>query len=261
MPFSISANTGLENASLVLPTWKALGTRPLPAARRGDDSSPVPQAMNPTHAPPTIVVLAAGLGSRFAGAGPKLAQPLAAAGDLAASVLATTLRNAIESRLPVVVVTTAELAPIAQAQVAAHDLLIVPAAAPMRGRGMGDSIAAGVAARGDAAGWLILPADMPRVKPATLRAIAQAIETHPIAYAQHRGRRGHPVGFAAEMYSELVALTGDEGARRLIARYPAAAVDVDDVGVLIDIDTVEDLDAARSGAAPWPAQDRTQRRS
>lgn len=208
--------------------------------------------MNATVAPPTIVVLAAGLGSRFAGAGHKLAQPLAAA-----SVLATTLRNAIESRLPVVVVTTAELAPIAQAQVAARDLLVVPAAAPMRGRGMGDSIAAGVAARGDAAGWLILPADMPRVKPSTLRAVAQAIESHPIAYAQHHGRRGHPVGFAAELYSELISLSGDEGARRLIARYPAVAVDVDDPGVLIDIDTADDLAAVRAGRpqdkGDWPA--------
>jgi molybdenum cofactor cytidylyltransferase len=212
--------------------------------------------MNPAVAPPTIIVLAAGLGSRFAGDGPKLAQPLAAA-----SVLATTLRNAIESRLPVVVVTTAELAPIAQAQVAARDLLVVPAAAPMRGRGMGDSIAAGVAARGHAGGWLVLPADMPRVRPSTLQAVAQAIETHPIAYAQHQGRRGHPVGFAAELYSELIALTGDEGARRLIARYPAAAVDVDDAGVLIDIDTVEDLAAVRTGLAARPAPDRTESRS
>jgi molybdenum cofactor cytidylyltransferase len=212
--------------------------------------------MNPAVAPPTIIVLAAGLGSRFAGDGPKLAQPLAAA-----SVLATTLRNAIESRLPVVVVTTAELAPIAQAQVAARDLLVVPAAAPMRGRGMGDSIAAGVAARGHAGGWLVLPADMPRVRPSTLQAVAQAIETHPIAYAQHQGRRGHPVGFAAELYSELIALTGDEGARRLIARYPAAAVNVDNAGVLIDIDTVEDLAAVRTGLAARPAPDRTESRS
>jgi molybdenum cofactor cytidylyltransferase len=102
---------------------------------------------------------------------------------------------------------------------------------------------------------------MPRVKPSTLQAVARAIETHPIAYAQHQGRRGHPVGFAAELYSELVALTGDEGARRLIARYPAAAVDVDDAGVLIDIDTVDDLAAVRTGLAAGPAPDRTESRS
>ncbi|MEY3273165.1 MAG: hypothetical protein RLZZ341_2066, partial [Pseudomonadota bacterium] len=31
-----------------------------------------------------------------------------------------------------------------------------------------------------------------------------------VVWAQHRGRRGHPVGFAAELYSELVQLDGDD---------------------------------------------------
>jgi molybdenum cofactor cytidylyltransferase len=197
--------------------------------------------MNP---PPTVVVLAAGLGSRFAGDGHKLAQPLQADGG--ASVLALTLRHAIESRLPVVVVTTSELAPIAWEQVAARDVLVIPAAAPIRGRGMGDSIAAGVVARSDAPGWIILPADMPRIRPATLQAVAQALDTHAVAYAQYQGRRGHPVGFSGELYSELAVLSGDEGARRLVARYPAEAVEVDDPGVLIDIDTAEDLAAVQA---------------
>jgi molybdenum cofactor cytidylyltransferase len=88
---------------------------------------------------------------------------------------------------------------------------------------------------------------MPRVLPATLGAVAGALDGHPVAFAQHQGRRGHPVGFSAEMYSELVRLTGDEGARRLVARYPACAVEVDDPGVLIDIDTTQDLDELRNG--------------
>ena len=79
--------------------------------------------------------------------------------------------------------------------------------------------------------------------------VAAALEHHPVAYAQHRGRRGHPVGFAAELYSELVMLSGDEGARRLIARYPAWATEVDDPGVLVDVDTVEDLEAVRAHGA------------
>jgi molybdenum cofactor cytidylyltransferase len=197
---------------------------------------------------PTVIVLAAGLGSRFAGAGHKLEQLLADEGDgLAAAVMSHTLRHALASGLPVLVVTTAELAPLAHEDVAARDVLIVPKAAPVRGRGMGDSIAAGVAARSDAPGWLLLPADMPRVKPSTMQAVAQALSTHSVAFAQHQGRRGHPVAFSAELYSELIGLTGDEGARRLVARYPAHAVDVDDPGVLIDIDTSEDLKLQRSG--------------
>ncbi len=188
---------------------------------------------------PTVVVLAAGKGSRFKGPAHKLEQSL---GDL--SVLGSTLHNAIESHLPVVVVTTQALAAGASRIVAARDVVVVPQA--LAALGMGHSIAAGVAARADAPGWLLLPGDMPMVKPATLLAVAAALEQHPVAYAQYQGRRGHPVGFAAELYSELMMLSGDEGARRLIARYPAIGVDVDDSGVLLDLDTEADLTAMRA---------------
>lgn len=188
---------------------------------------------------PTIVVLAAGQGSRFTGPRHKLEQPLASG-----SVLGTTLRQALETQLPVVVVTTAGLVPVVADQMARRDIVVVSDAEARRG--MGHSIAAGVSERASAAGWLVLPGDMPLVRPATLLKVAAAVEQHPIAYAQHKGRRGHPVAFGAELYSELVALSGDEGARRLIARYPACACEVDDPGVLVDVDTVADLEAVRS---------------
>lgn len=194
---------------------------------------------------PTVIVLAAGLGSRFAGPGHKLVQT---GGGDGSPMLAQTLRHAIESGLPVAVVTTDELAPLAGQQLAVRDVIVVPGGGRVRGAGVGDSIAAGVAARADAPGWLILPGDMPQVLPQTLRAVAQALQEHPVAFAQHQGRRGHPLGFAAELYSELVVLSGDEGARRLVARYPSEAVEVDDPGVLLGIDTVEDLSAWRAAS-------------
>jgi molybdenum cofactor cytidylyltransferase len=188
---------------------------------------------------PTIVVLAAGRGSRFKGTTHKLQQSL---GDR--SVLDSTLRNAIESHLPLVVVTTAALAEAATRLVATHDVLVVsPDEAAL---GMGNSIAAGVAARAGSPGWLLLPGDMPLVRPATLLAVAAALGHHAVAFAQHHGRRGHPVRFAAELYSELMKLNGDEGARRIVARYPAVGVDVDDPGVLVDVDTEADLAALRA---------------
>jgi molybdenum cofactor cytidylyltransferase len=50
-------------------------------------------------------------------------------------------------------------------------------------------------------------------------------------------------------------LTGDEGARRLVARYPAHGVELPDPGVLVDVDTAADLDAARrAAAAPAPGR-------
>ena len=190
---------------------------------------------------PSIVVLAAGRGSRFGGDQHKLAQEFGAS-----TVLGSSLRNAIESQLPVVVVTTAALAPLAARQLALRDIVVVTD--EQAARGMGHSIACGVGERSGAPGWLILPADMPLVRPGTLLAVARALEHHPVVYAQHRGRRGHPVGFSAELYSELVMLTGDDGARRVVLRYPAHGEEVDDPGVLLDIDTATDLAAVRVAA-------------
>ena len=202
---------------------------------------------------PAVIVLAAGRGSRFLGAEHKLAQNL---GGL--TVLGNTLRNAIASHLQVVVVTTEGLAEIARRSVAARDVIVLPdVGAPGRkALGMGHSISAGVSARPDASGWLILPGDMPHVLPTTLQAVARRLAQHPVVCAQHKGRRGHPVAFANELYSELVTLSGDEGARRLVARYPAFGLELDDPGVLVDVDTLADLDAVRLAsvavAAPAP---------
>jgi molybdenum cofactor cytidylyltransferase len=199
---------------------------------------------------PAVIVLAAGRGLRFLGEGHKLEQRMGvgeldpAAGPAADSVLTHTLAHAIATGMRVVVVTTQKLMPSIQPLVAARDVVAIPEfdsqgrATPI---GMGYSIAAGVAATGDANGWLIVPADMPLVRPASILAVAAALEQFPVAYAQHHGRRGHPVGFSAELFSELIGLQGDEGARRIVARYPSQAVEVDDPGVLIDVDTVEDL--------------------
>jgi molybdenum cofactor cytidylyltransferase len=195
---------------------------------------------------PTIVVPAAGQGRRFGaagGEGHKLEQPLDGL-----TVLGCTLRQALAAQLPLLVVTTAALAPLVARQLATRDIVVLsPGEAS---RGMGYSIAAGVAERSRSAGWLVLPADMPRVQPSTLRAVAAALAHHAVSYAQHRGRRGHPVGFAAELYSELVQLDGDDGARRVVARYPAQAVEVDDAGALLDIDTPGDLAGAGEITGP-----------
>jgi molybdenum cofactor cytidylyltransferase len=187
---------------------------------------------------PTVIVLAAGQGQRFSGNGHKLAQVLGAN-----TVLGATLEKVLASHLPVLVVTTAALAGVASQHVAACDVLVLPDS--VAGRGMGHSIAAGVAARANAHGWLLLPGDMPLVRPTSLHAVARALALNAAAYAQHRGRRGHPVGFGPELYTELTSLTGDEGARRILARFPALAVDVADAGVLVDIDTVEDLQGVK----------------
>ncbi|AKJ28151.1 nucleotidyltransferase family protein [Caldimonas brevitalea] len=194
---------------------------------------------------PVVVVLAAGAGTRFTGHPHKLTQPFANS-----TVLGTTLAQVKAAGMPLVVVTTPPLQDTLTLWVAREDVVVVPEAPRLRAGapsplGMGYSIAAGVRARGDAPGWMVLPGDMPLVQPGTLRAVVEGLTHHPIAYAQYRGRRGHPVAFAAELFSELATLTGDVGARRIVARYPSLAVDVHDPGVLMDLDTEDDLQRLR----------------
>ena len=193
-------------------------------------------------AQPAVIVLAAGRGSRFLGADHKLAQRLGSA-----TVFATTLRHAVATQLPVVVVTTQAFADVARRSVAARDVVVLPEVGTpgQDALGMGYSIGSGVGAIPDAGGWLILPGDMPMVRSDTMLEVARELADHAVVFAQHKGVRGHPVGFSAELYSELVTLRGDEGARRLVARYPAIGVEVDDPGVLIDVDTEADLESVR----------------
>lgn len=187
---------------------------------------------------PTVIVLAAGLGRRFQGGSHKLQ---AALGD--STVLGRTLSAVMASGLPMLVVTRAALLDAVASVVARRDIVVLSEAEAARG--MGHTIRAGVAERAGAAGWLVMPGDLPLVQPRTLQAVATALSQHPVVFAQHRGRRGHPVGFGAELFPELMQLEGDEGARRVVARYPVHGQEVDDPGALMDVDTLADLDAVR----------------
>ncbi|MFA5984036.1 MAG: nucleotidyltransferase family protein [Methylococcaceae bacterium] len=114
------------------------------------------------------------------------------------------------------------------------------------GLGMGASLAFGVQARPDAAGWLIALADMPWIAPATIIKLADALRNGAtIAAPRWQGQRGHPVGFAHVLGPELIALSGDEGAKAVLQRHleQLQLIDCDDSGVLLDIDRPEDLNA------------------
>lgn len=114
--------------------------------------------------------------------------------------------------------------------------------------GMGDSIAAAVRATQDASGWLVLPGDLPLVRPQSLQAIAAALADHAVAVPHYKGQRGHPVGFAASCRDALLRLTGAPGAAAVVRAQPAEAVihlELDDPGIVTDIDTLADLAAAQ----------------
>ena len=115
---------------------------------------------------------------------------------------------------------------------------------------MGYSIGVGVGARPDASGWLILPGDMPQVQPVTLQAVARQLAHHAVVYPQYKGRRGHPVRFSAACRPELLNLKGNSGAAQILRLYAAinsvAYMEVDDCGVVTDIDTLDDLQRAEA---------------
>jgi molybdenum cofactor cytidylyltransferase len=108
----------------------------------------------------------------------------------------------------------------------------------------------------DAVGVLIHLADHPMVRAETFAAVIDGYRRlgRPIVIARYQGRRGHPVLFARALFGELAAAPEDQGARVVVAADPArvAYVDVDDPGVLTDLDTPEDLE--RAGLARPPRQ-------
>jgi molybdenum cofactor cytidylyltransferase len=172
---------------------------------------------------PTVLVLASGRGERFTASGGhthKLQALLAGK-----PVLQHTLDAVIASGLPW------------HLEDAGHP-------------GMGDSIAAAVRATPDAAGWLVLPADLPLVRSDTLRAVAGALAQHAVVIPLHQGQRGHPVGFSAACREALLGLKGNQGAAPVVRAQAAmnsvAFLALDDIGVVTDIDTVDDLARAEA---------------
>jgi len=189
--------------------------------------------------PPSNVVgilLAAGSGSRFGGE--KLLHPLADGVAIAAHA-ARNLLAALPSAIAVVRWGDFPLYDMLE-QEGCHCTMFQDAA-----RGMGASLAHGVAQAREADGWVIALADMPSIRPETIRTIAAALEAGAlIAAPMHDGKRGHPVGFAAPLRHELEALNSDEGARAVIERHhgDVKLVECDDPGVLLDIDRRDDLE-------------------
>jgi molybdenum cofactor cytidylyltransferase len=110
--------------------------------------------------------------------------------------------------------------------------------------GMGASLACAARAAGEAGGYLVALGDMPFIRRSSIAAVRDALAAGaPLAAPYWRSRRGHPVGIAGKFFNELLALRGDEGAKKLLAANEKLIVKVPlgDPGVLRDIDTPQDL--------------------
>lgn len=116
----------------------------------------------------------------------------------------------------------------------------------------------------DGAHALIFPVDHPLVRVTTLdmmlgvhgfataelEVIVPVVEVE--AHAESSGdegsprarRRGHPVLLSSRLRAELLALGADEPLRDLLHRHVALEVPVDDEGILLDVNTQDDLERA-----------------
>ncbi|WP_297811056.1 nucleotidyltransferase family protein [uncultured Methylophaga sp.] len=110
-------------------------------------------------------------------------------------------------------------------------------------QGMAASLVSGIKANQQADGWLIGLADMPFIQSSVIeesQALLQdgAVITQP----EYKGRRGHPVGFAAAFLPQLLPLNGDKGARDILSASASriSHISSPDDGIYRDIDMVDD---------------------
>lgn len=182
-----------------------------------------------------IVITAAGRGERFiqaGGSGNKLNALLQGK-----TVFEHTLQQALASGLPVQVVTRPENLRVQQV-CAAHQVPCILLASG----GLGESIAAGVAATANWDGWLIHLADMPFVSPQIFVQVAAALSQHNIARPSFQQQPGHPVGFTALLRKQLCALRGDNGARELLRSHGQVhLIPVNQPAIVQDIDLPSQL--------------------
>ena len=91
---------------------------------------------------------------------------------------------------------------------------------------------------------IFTPVDYPAVRTATVQSLARAYRRSrsPVTLPRHCGERGHPVCVSRRFIDQLLALPVTAQARDLIRthRPQTAYVDVDDPGILSDIDLPED---------------------
>lgn len=93
-------------------------------------------------------------------------------------------------------------------------------------------------------GFFLLPADIPLVRKDTIDSLVEGYKhsNMNIIYPSFSKRRGHPPLISSFLFSEIINYDGTGGLKALLRKYEEHAhyVDVDDEGVLIDIDTYED---------------------
>jgi len=145
------------------------------------------------------------------------------------------------------VVTGPDVEPI-EAALAGFEVQIVVNPAPEEGQA--GSVRTGIAALPPSVdAVLIALGDQPLLAPSIIPALLAARRTSPklIVAPRYRDGQGNPVVFKREIFPELLRLTGDEGARRIIQKEPARVEWVDlDLPMPPDVDTPDDYEKIRA---------------
>ena len=139
------------------------------------------------------------------------------------------------------------------------DALSVPArfvTNPDADLGQLSSLLAGLRAadRPGVRGLLVAPVDVPLVCASTVTTLLTRFQSAsaPIARAVHRGVHGHPVIFGRVVFAELGRADPEVGAKAVVRAHEASIlnVEVDDPGVVRDVDTPQDYRRLMGGGGP-----------
>jgi molybdenum cofactor cytidylyltransferase len=122
---------------------------------------------------------------------------------------------------------------------------------PRYREGMSTSLIEGIKnLRQDIEAFMVILGDQPFVSKETMEKIIETyygMERKPLMVVPtYRGLRGNPVLISSRIAKEIMSLRGDIGARALMERYKAyiSYIEIQDPGVVLDIDTKEDLEKA-----------------
>ena len=115
--------------------------------------------------------------------------------------------------------------------------------------GMAGSLQIGLAALGEVDATLVMLCDQPAVTPALLNSLVETsqITGHALVACEYGGALGVPALFTRSLFPDLLALRGEQGARRILQTYAGPLSRVPFPEGQSDVDTPADM--ARLGLA------------
>lgn len=219
-------------------------TRPLPRAGVSMETPRAPRV--------TALVLAAGRSSRMGPTNKLLAEVNGA------PLVARAVDAALASQAANVIVVTGHQGESVARALADRPVTFVHN--PAFAEGLSSSLRAGLAAvPSESDAVVVCLGDMPRVASAVIDRLIAAyspVEGRAICIPTTHGKQGNPVLWDRAFFTEMAALTGDAGAKRLIGQHAdrLCEVPVDDAGILYDVDTPDLLARfTETVSAPDPA--------